>query len=174
MVLTIQFQFVQLNCKYKFLNNNFINNFNFNLRFAISLGATSCYVSVSEKIRNGVLFIQHIDKAIEINPSDYLLHHLLGRFSFEVIHEIVLIFLLEISFWFLFPNNVNIGLNFIVDWTKGKNGSMVHLYNSDHSNRLIKLGSGSAFQGYSEWIRRRSTFIFYEIGAVACKAMENQ
>ncbi|XP_057368296.1 regulator of microtubule dynamics protein 2-like isoform X2 [Daphnia carinata] len=52
--------------------------------FAISLGATSCYCSVSEKIRNGVLFKQHIDKAIEINPSDYLLHHLLGRFSFEV------------------------------------------------------------------------------------------
>ncbi|XP_046632221.1 regulator of microtubule dynamics protein 2-like [Daphnia pulicaria] len=52
--------------------------------FAISLGATSCYVSVSEKIRNGVLFKEYIDKAIQINPSDYLLHHLLGRFSFEV------------------------------------------------------------------------------------------
>ncbi|KAK4037826.1 putative Regulator of microtubule dynamics protein 2/sw [Daphnia magna] len=52
--------------------------------FAISLGATSCYCSVSEKIRNGVLFKEHIDKAIEISPSDYLLHHLLGRFSFEV------------------------------------------------------------------------------------------
>ncbi len=55
----------------------------FPYRFAISLGATSCYVSVSEKIRNGVLFKEYIDKAIQINPSDYLLHHLLGRFSFE-------------------------------------------------------------------------------------------
>jgi hypothetical protein len=60
-----------------------LTNICFISRFAISLGATSCYVSVSEKIRNGVLFKEYIDKAIQINPSDYLLHHLLGRFSFE-------------------------------------------------------------------------------------------
>jgi len=41
-------------------------------------------LGVSEKIKNGVLFKEHLDIAISINPTDPILHHLLGRFSYEV------------------------------------------------------------------------------------------
>lgn len=51
---------------------------------AISLGSLGDYLGVSEKIKNGVLFKEHLDIAISINPTDPILHHLLGRFSYEV------------------------------------------------------------------------------------------
>jgi len=52
--------------------------------FAIALGSAGEYLGVSEKIRNGFVFKEHIDIAIRINPSDPLLHYLLGRFCYEV------------------------------------------------------------------------------------------
>ena len=52
---------------------------------AISLGSTVEYLGVSEKIQNGFVFKEHIDFAISINPTDPLLHHLLGRFCYEVL-----------------------------------------------------------------------------------------
>jgi len=51
---------------------------------AISLGSTVEYLGVSEKIQNGFVFKEHIDFAISINPTDPLLHHLLGRFCYEL------------------------------------------------------------------------------------------
>jgi len=51
---------------------------------AIALGSAGEYLGVSEKIRNGFVFKEHIDIAIRINPSDPLLHYLLGRFCYEV------------------------------------------------------------------------------------------
>ena len=39
---------------------------------------------VKEKILDGFEFKKHIDTAAELNPSDHITHHLLGRFCFEV------------------------------------------------------------------------------------------
>lgn len=52
--------------------------------FAIALGSIGDFVGVAEKIKNGSVFKEHIDKAMEIDPSDPLLYHLKGRFSYEV------------------------------------------------------------------------------------------
>jgi len=52
--------------------------------FAIALGSAGEYLGVSEKIQNGFVFKEHIDIATKINPSDPLLHYLLGRFCYEV------------------------------------------------------------------------------------------
>lgn len=56
--------------------------------YAISLGSIGDFLGVAEKIRNGVSFKAHIDKAMKINPTDALLHHLLGRFTYEVLGAI--------------------------------------------------------------------------------------
>lgn len=60
--------------------------------FAITIGSLGPYVGVSEKIRNGALFKAHIDKAILLNPNDPMLHHLLGRFCFEVKKKMLLFY----------------------------------------------------------------------------------
>ena len=52
--------------------------------FAVTLGARGEFVPTNEKIQNGFIFKEHIDKAISLNPTDGSLHHLLGRFCFEV------------------------------------------------------------------------------------------
>lgn len=52
--------------------------------FAIATGSVGDYLGVAEKIHNGFTFKEHIDKAMQINPSDSSLHHLLGRFCYEV------------------------------------------------------------------------------------------
>ena len=44
------------------------------------------FQSVSEKIKGGYLFKEHIEKAINLRPSESTLYHLLGRWSFEVSH----------------------------------------------------------------------------------------
>lgn len=41
-------------------------------------------VSTKEKINDGHLFKKHVDLALSLNPKDPSLHHLLGRFDYEV------------------------------------------------------------------------------------------
>jgi len=52
--------------------------------YAINLGSSSDFLPIKEKIGNGFVFKKHLDKAIELNPNDYTLYHILGRFEFEV------------------------------------------------------------------------------------------
>ena len=52
--------------------------------FAIISGMLGQYQSVGDKIKGGYLFKEHIEKAIQIRPCESSLHHLLGRWSFEV------------------------------------------------------------------------------------------
>jgi len=52
--------------------------------YAISLGSRGEFQGVKEKILDGFEFKKHIDTAAELNPSDHITHHLLGRFCFEV------------------------------------------------------------------------------------------
>ncbi|XP_048452848.1 regulator of microtubule dynamics protein 2 isoform X3 [Rhincodon typus] len=49
---------------------------------AIVCGHLSEYGSVQSKIKNGSLFKDHIDKAIELRPQDPKLYHLLGRWCY--------------------------------------------------------------------------------------------
>jgi len=52
--------------------------------YAIALGSRGEFGGVREKILDGFEFKKHIDKAAELNPRDYVTHHLLGRFCYEV------------------------------------------------------------------------------------------
>ncbi|NWR73876.1 RMD2 protein, partial [Centropus unirufus] len=52
--------------------------------FAIMCGYMSQFESVQNKIRNGYLFKEHLDKAIELNPQDPLLYYLNGRWCYSV------------------------------------------------------------------------------------------
>jgi len=52
--------------------------------YAITLGSKGEYLSVKEKIADGFTFKQHLDKALELSPRDPTIHHLLGRFCYEV------------------------------------------------------------------------------------------
>lgn len=52
--------------------------------FGILAGAKGEFLSVKERIHNGKLFKTHIDQALQIKPKDATLHHLLGRFCYEV------------------------------------------------------------------------------------------
>eukprot|EP00088_Acartia_fossae_P009364 TRINITY_DN14521_c0_g3_i3.p1 TRINITY_DN14521_c0_g3~~TRINITY_DN14521_c0_g3_i3.p1 ORF type:complete len:412 (+),score=106.46 TRINITY_DN14521_c0_g3_i3:33-1268(+) len=52
--------------------------------FAIALGSRGEFGGVKEKILDGYEFKKHIDRAAELNPRDYIIHHLLGRFCYEV------------------------------------------------------------------------------------------
>ncbi|CAG9767728.1 unnamed protein product [Ceutorhynchus assimilis] len=52
--------------------------------FAVLIGSKSDLVSIQERIKYGHTFKKHVDIAISINPGDYSLHHMLGRFDFEV------------------------------------------------------------------------------------------
>lgn len=42
------------------------------------------FVSLSEKLDCGLTFRKHVERAIELDPSDALAYHLLGRWCFEV------------------------------------------------------------------------------------------
>ncbi|NXH21610.1 RMD2 protein, partial [Bucco capensis] len=53
-------------------------------RFAIMCGYMSQFESVQNKIRNGYLFKEHIDKAIELKPQDPFLYYLNGRWCYTV------------------------------------------------------------------------------------------
>ncbi|KAJ8976753.1 hypothetical protein NQ317_019416 [Molorchus minor] len=52
--------------------------------YAILIGSRSDFVSLQEKISDGHLFKQHVDEAIALNPTDPTLHHMLGRFKYEI------------------------------------------------------------------------------------------
>ncbi|NXN17841.1 RMD2 protein, partial [Indicator maculatus] len=54
------------------------------LRFAIMCGYMSQFESVQNKIRNGYLFKEHLDKAIELKPEDPFLYYLNGRWCYSV------------------------------------------------------------------------------------------
>ncbi|XP_072912101.1 regulator of microtubule dynamics protein 2 isoform X3 [Hemitrygon akajei] len=51
---------------------------------AITCGHLSGYGSVQTKIKDGFLFKEHIDKAIQLRPQDPNLHYLLGRWCYSV------------------------------------------------------------------------------------------
>lgn len=52
--------------------------------FAVTVGSRGEFLSTREKIEDGSLFKEHVDKAVALQPDDPSLHHLLGRFSYEV------------------------------------------------------------------------------------------
>jgi regulator of microtubule dynamics protein 3 len=52
--------------------------------YAITLGSSSDFLPIKDKIGNGFVFKKHLDRAIELRPDDAALYHLLGRFEFEV------------------------------------------------------------------------------------------
>lgn len=52
--------------------------------YAILVGVYGEFLPISERIKNGYRFKEHIMKALEIRPDDADLHHLLGRFRYEV------------------------------------------------------------------------------------------
>ncbi|XP_066552900.1 regulator of microtubule dynamics protein 2 isoform X2 [Amia ocellicauda] len=52
--------------------------------FAIMCGYVSEYETVQNKIKNGYLFKDHLDKAIELKPQDPLSYYLLGRWCYAV------------------------------------------------------------------------------------------
>uniref|UniRef100_K1PP33 Regulator of microtubule dynamics protein 2 n=1 Tax=Magallana gigas TaxID=29159 RepID=K1PP33_MAGGI len=52
--------------------------------FAITLGSIGDYESTQEKIKNGYVFKEHIERAIQLNPQDPSNHHLLGRWCYGV------------------------------------------------------------------------------------------
>ncbi|NXS58837.1 RMD2 protein, partial [Brachypteracias leptosomus] len=54
------------------------------LRFAIMCGYMSQFENVQNKIRNGYLFKEHLDKAIELKPQDPFLYYLNGRWCYSV------------------------------------------------------------------------------------------
>ncbi|NWT83906.1 RMD2 protein, partial [Lanius ludovicianus] len=55
-----------------------------NMLFAIMCGYMSQFESVQNKIRNGYLFKEHLDKAIELKPQDPFLYYLNGRWCYSV------------------------------------------------------------------------------------------
>ncbi|KOX67922.1 Regulator of microtubule dynamics protein 2 [Melipona quadrifasciata] len=63
-----------------------LENQNVNLYkwYAILIGLDGDYLSVTDKIKNGVVFKKYIEMALEIQPDDFELHYLLGRFKYEI------------------------------------------------------------------------------------------
>ncbi|CAK9825494.1 Regulator of microtubule dynamics protein 1 [Anthophora retusa] len=52
--------------------------------YAILIGLNGDYLSTTEKVKNGVVFQNYVTKALEMQPNDFELHYLLGRFKYEV------------------------------------------------------------------------------------------
>ncbi|XP_053567877.1 regulator of microtubule dynamics protein 2 [Bombina bombina] len=52
--------------------------------YAIMCGYVSEFDSVQNKIKNGYLFKEHLDRAIELDPRDPLQYYLLGRWCYAV------------------------------------------------------------------------------------------
>lgn len=52
--------------------------------YAILVGVKSKFLPTKGKIENGYLFKEYVEKALELMPNDGYLHHLMGRFKYEV------------------------------------------------------------------------------------------
>ncbi|WAR19008.1 RMD2-like protein [Mya arenaria] len=52
--------------------------------FAITIGSVGEYEGTQQKIQNGYIYKEHIEKAISINPDDPSNHYLLGRWCWSV------------------------------------------------------------------------------------------
>ncbi|KAF2354329.1 Tetratricopeptide-like helical domain [Trinorchestia longiramus] len=52
--------------------------------YAITSGARGEYLGTRERIESGKVFKRHIDAALAFSPNDATLHHLLGRFCYEI------------------------------------------------------------------------------------------
>lgn len=52
--------------------------------YAIAIGGVNDFVATKEKIKNGSIFKDHVDKAIQLSPNDATLHHMLGRFCAQI------------------------------------------------------------------------------------------
>lgn len=52
--------------------------------YAIVAGRATDFMSINEKVRVGFEFKDHLDIAIKMNDSDYLLYYLRGRWTFKV------------------------------------------------------------------------------------------
>lgn len=52
--------------------------------YAIAIGGINDFVSTKEKIENGSLFKQHVDKAISLSPNDATLYYMLSRFCSSI------------------------------------------------------------------------------------------
>ncbi|KAI7805623.1 putative regulator of microtubule dynamics protein 2 [Triplophysa rosa] len=50
--------------------------------YAILCGLTAEYETTRNKIKNGHLFKDHLDKAIELKPEDPVSYYLLGRWCY--------------------------------------------------------------------------------------------
>lgn len=75
------FIFPGINACEKLLN---ISNAHLHKWYAILVGVYGEFLPIAEKIKNGYRFKEHVMKALEISPNDADLHHLLGRFKYEV------------------------------------------------------------------------------------------
>ncbi|NXG13846.1 RMD2 protein, partial [Grallaria varia] len=70
--------------KRKYVTDGVIQHASFRWKFAIMCGYMSQFESVQNKIRNGYLFKEHLDKAIELKPQDPFLYYLNGRWCYSV------------------------------------------------------------------------------------------
>ncbi|XP_012274219.1 regulator of microtubule dynamics protein 1 [Orussus abietinus] len=52
--------------------------------YAILVGSHAKILPIKDQIEAGYRFKEYVSKALELNPTDALLHHMLGRFKFEV------------------------------------------------------------------------------------------
>jgi len=52
--------------------------------YAITVGRIIDYQTINEKVRLGFEFKDHLDYAIDLNDSDYLLYYLRGRWAFKM------------------------------------------------------------------------------------------
>lgn len=57
--------------------------------FAILIGSRGVYQPIKDRVADGHLFKKHLDIALELNPMDYALHHMLGRFDFNIVGFLV-------------------------------------------------------------------------------------
>lgn len=60
------------------------NNFEALRWLAVTTGAATDFMGVKERVEQGKVFKEHLDKAIGIDPKEFTLLHLRGRFSFEI------------------------------------------------------------------------------------------